>query len=73
MSSVGAFAVRRHDRLIVETVSPTERACKVSGLVVVFGIVPKQHWTDADINMVWNAALQKGDVEIVPVTVTYAP
>ena len=47
------FAVFHRGRIVVETVSPTERAAKVNGLVVLFGMAVMNRDTDEQIERAW--------------------
>lgn len=55
------YAVRQGRQILINTVSETERAAKVNGLVVVFHITPRNSWTDAQIDDYWEAAV-RGDL-----------
>lgn len=43
---------------VVNTVSRTVRGAKVNGLVVIFGIVPLDSWTDAVIQKQWEECVK---------------
>lgn len=57
MSALG-FAVERDGQIDVATVSPTELAAKVNGLVTIFNTYPTRGSPDAWINALWLDAVK---------------
>ena len=53
---VNAFAALVGRTLVIETVSPTERAAKVNALVVIFKMQIMDSWNDKEIEVAWMAA-----------------
>jgi hypothetical protein len=64
-----AWAVMHGPRILVSTISETERAAKVNWLVVAAGILVLADWSDRKISAAFNAHRRPG-VRVVPVRVT---
>lgn len=48
-----AYAVVRDNKVEVTTVHDSERGAKVNGLLMLFGIMPLDTWSDEKISQVW--------------------
>jgi hypothetical protein len=70
--SASGFAAVIGDEIVVRTVSATARAAKVNALVVVFGVMVRNDWTDAQIEAAWRGRSRSVPVEVVPVRVVTA-
>jgi hypothetical protein len=69
--SAKGFAVLLNGEIVVKTVSPTALAARVNGLVVVFGLMVRDHEADSEIEARWAAAeKQVARLTIAPVEIT---
>lgn len=48
------WAIVQNGEIMMATVSPTRIAALVNGLLVVFGVAPRQHWADGRVEEEWN-------------------
>jgi hypothetical protein len=65
------FAVIVGGDIQVNTVSETERAAKVNGLVTLFGMAVLDHHTDDEIAVAWAEIVRRfpGPVAVIPVEI----
>ena len=64
------YAVLHCGQIIVATVSPTERAAKVNGLTVIYGLPVYARARDDEIEATWRAIESRDPtVEVLPIEV----
>jgi hypothetical protein len=66
-----AWAVVKDAEINIRTVGDTERMAKVNGLCVIGKVMPRQSWTDADIDRAWGVVAFDHGCKIERVNVTF--
>jgi hypothetical protein len=63
------YAILLDGKIDLRTVSDTERAAKVNGLVTIYRLLVMNNATDRDIAQAWDRRPEPGRTEVVPVRV----